>query len=250
MSTFTNRRALARWAGAALMVAPLATMAQQAPVPVAQPQQTSQPSQSAPMASTGAAPTAQDMIKALTAPRTRSMRNLGVIAAPEADIASSAGPTAAPAPVAIVAPAAAARPPAPVPPQPVAPSRPAPATADAAIAAGAAPSIDLAIQFGFNSNQVLPASRKLLQELATALTAPQLVNKRFLIEGHTDSAGLASYNAKLSLARAEQVRFILVGYQVDAARLNVAGRGSSSPVNASDPSASENRRVRIISLEN
>lgn len=273
MSNIERVGAMARWCGVALLAVPLATTAQQAPAPT--PATTTQ-QQGAPAAS----PSAQDIIKALSAPRTRSMRNLGVVATPEAEAA--AAPTAAPAP-AMTAPAVATTPaPAPVPAPtaqaparptavavvaPSSPSRPAPstpvsaalapaptrlgpATAAAAVAAGPAPSIDLAIQFAFNSNQVLPDSRKTLQALATALTAPELAGKRFLIEGHTDSAGLASYNARLSLARAEQVRFILIGFRVDAALLSVAGRGSSSPVNAGDPGAPENRRVRIISLEN
>lgn len=219
------------------------------------------------------APSSQQIIDALKGGKTRGMRNLGVSEAPVAPAAAApapapSAPTAAPASaaqapaIAVQAPASAVQAPAiavqapasatpsPAPVKPVAaPARPA-ATAVAEPVWPVKPaSIDLAIQFGFNSNQILPESQKMLEQLAQALISPDLAGMRFLIEGHTDGKGLASYNQKLSQLRAEQVKRILVKYKVAPARLVAEGKGSSEPLNANNIEAPENRRVRITSLE-
>ncbi|MES2148812.1 MAG: OmpA family protein [Pseudomonadota bacterium] len=202
-------------------------------------------------AAPASAPTSQQIIDALKGGRSRSMRNLGVAeatppaaqgggAAPLA-AAPVAAPVAAPAlPAAAAAGAAAAvRPARPAPPSPIEPPWPPKPAA-----------IDLAIQFEFNSNKVTPESQKTLSELAQALISPDLAGLRFLVQGHTDGKGLASYNLKLSQARAEQVKRILVQHKVAAARLVAEGRGAAEPLDTSHPDAPENRRVRIITLGN
>lgn len=203
-------------------------------------------------------PNTQQIIDALKG-RTRSMRNLGV-----AEVTPPAGSAAAPARPAAAAATASAN-----------------AASTASIASGAAhtaaatsaatpaatanaarpsarftepewppkpASIDLALQFEFNSNRVTVDSMKTLLALAQALASPDLAGMRFLVQGHTDATGLASYNVKLSQARAEQVKRILVQNKVDARRLTAEGKGSSEPADPAHPDAPENRRVRIVSL--
>lgn len=110
------------------------------------------------------------------------------------------------------------------------------------------PSIDIAIQFDFGSSKVSNASLKTLQSLAIALADSQLASLSFRVEGHTDSIGTADANKKLSLARAEEVRRVLVLNQIAPERLLVEGKGSSEPLDATRPAAAVNRRVRFISL--
>lgn len=110
-------------------------------------------------------------------------------------------------------------------------------------------SISLAIQFDVNSDRVQPASMQTLAALATAMKSPELSKLRFRLEGHTDSSGQAAYNRKLSAMRAEAVKRVLVINQVAPDRLVTEGKGSSEPANPADPGAAENRRVRIVSLE-
>ncbi|MBV6324914.1 OmpA family protein [Duganella violaceipulchra] len=124
-----------------------------------------------------------------------------------------------------------------------APSAPAPAPAPAPV-----PSINLAIQFEVNSDRVLPASMKLLANLAQALQTPELLPMRFLVEGHTDGNGKPAYNKRLSAQRAEQVKRALVQHHVDASRIVAEGKGSSELLNPAMPGAPENRRVRIVML--
>jgi outer membrane protein OmpA-like peptidoglycan-associated protein len=110
-------------------------------------------------------------------------------------------------------------------------------------------SIDLAIQFEFNSNKIMPDSMKLLEDLASALNSKELLTRRFVIEGHTDGVGASNYNLKLSQLRADQVKTVLVRKMVKADRLQSIGKGFSEPANAQDIKSAENRRVRIVSLE-
>lgn len=131
-----------------------------------------------------------------------------------------------------------------------APAAPAaPAAAPAAPAAPAHATLDLAIQFESGSDKIKRSSMLTLSNLATAMLSPQLARRHFRLEGHTDAAGQAAQNRKLSAARAEQVKRILVANQVAPERLSTEGKGSTELANPANPTAPENRRVRIVSVE-
>lgn len=66
------------------------------------------------------------------------------------------------------------------------------------------------------------------------------------IEGHTSAEGDASFNQKLSEARAQAAVTFLVEHEgIDASRLEAAGYGSNKLKNADDPMAPENRRTEF-----
>jgi outer membrane protein OmpA-like peptidoglycan-associated protein len=165
-------------------------------------------------ATPSAAPSTEQMIEQLKAPRTRSLRNLVV----------EANPTAGPSTGAASAPAAAQAP------EP-------------------RPSLSLSVQFDFNSSRIRAESFDALSNLATALNSPALAQSKFLIEGHTDAKGGQDYNRKLSEQRAQSVKELLASKGVDAAHLVSVGKGSGEPANKADPLAAENRRVRIVNLD-
>ena len=178
------------------------------------------------------APSADQMIEQLKAPpRTRSLRNLTVEAAPPA------GTPAAGADAAGAATASSAG------------TQGGSAGAAAAAAVAVRPSLSLQIQFDFNSARVRPESQQALANLAQALQSPQLAQSRFAVEGHTDAKGGADYNLRLSQQRAEAVRDYLNSRGVQGTRLVASGKGSSDPANGADPFAAENRRVRIVNLD-
>lgn len=108
------------------------------------------------------------------------------------------------------------------------------------------PSLSLAIPFELNSARLRPESGPLLGDLVAAMLSPELREHRFLIEGHTDASGHPAANQRLSLQRAQEVRLYLVTLGVAPERLRAVGRGASEPVNAADPHAPENRRVRVV----
>ncbi len=129
------------------------------------------------------------------------------------------------------------------------------ATAAAVVAtpvAAAAPaeprSISLTIGFEFDSAQITPSSADTLSSLAQALKSPDLQSLNFRVEGHTDRRGRPDYNLRLSQQRAEAVRTYLQRLGVPTDRLVAEGRGDTDPANPADPLASENRRVRIVTL--
>jgi outer membrane protein OmpA-like peptidoglycan-associated protein len=112
--------------------------------------------------------------------------------------------------------------------------------------------VNLQIQFAYNSAQLTPQAATQLDALAKALNDPSLTTSSFRVEGHTDSSGAAGYNQKLSERRAESVKHYLVQHGVSARRLAAVGMGSSQPLPDVDGSTEEgkekNRRVAVVNL--
>jgi outer membrane protein OmpA-like peptidoglycan-associated protein len=110
-------------------------------------------------------------------------------------------------------------------------------------------SLSLQIQFDFNSASVKAESKEALSNLAAAMLSKDLLEAKFVIEGHTDAKGKQDYNQRLSQHRADSVREFLVSKGVDSTRLSAAGKGSSDLANTTDPMSAENRRVKIVNLQ-
>ena len=108
------------------------------------------------------------------------------------------------------------------------------------------PTVDLSIQFEFDSAKLLPESRPLLDNLAKAINSDKLRGFTFVVEGHTDIVGSAEYNQKLSDQRALSVLAYLASRGVSKERLKALGKGSTELLMPDKPDAAENRRVRII----
>lgn len=134
-------------------------------------------------------------------------------------------------------------------PRPAAPRR---APAAVAVAPRAAPAMgatiagrkaDLMISFEMNSDKMTPMGEARAKVFANSMLRPELLDKRFLIEGHTNSAGKATANVDLSRRRARAVADYLNAAGVERSRLEVRGMGFKAPLpgrRASDPA---NRRV-------
>lgn len=104
-----------------------------------------------------------------------------------------------------------------------------------------------AVLFASDKSELLPIAKDRLDQVAVALqnTDP---SQKIVVEGHTDSVGIDSYNQKLSEDRARAVRDHLVSKGVDAGRISFVGRGESVPVsdNTSPEGRANNRRVEIV----
>lgn len=116
----------------------------------------------------------------------------------------------------------------------------------AAVEPMAAPSISMQIQFDYASDSISGASKKIMNNLAAALTSAELQSQTFTIVGHTDGRGAAEYNMALSQRRAASVKAYLVSNGVGAERLKTVGKGLTELANKDNPAAAENRRVEII----
>ena len=108
------------------------------------------------------------------------------------------------------------------------------------------PTVDLSIQFEFDSAKILPESKPLLDNLARAINSNELRGFAFMVEGYTDGVGLPAYNLRLSDQRATAVlNYLASTGAVSRARLKAIGKGSSELLLPEKPDAPENRRVRI-----
>jgi len=108
------------------------------------------------------------------------------------------------------------------------------------------PTVDLSIQFEFDSAKILPESKPLLDNLARAINSNELRGLAFMVEGYTDGVGLPAYNLRLSDQRANAVlNYLASTGAVSRARLKAIGKGSNELLVPDKPDAAENRRVRI-----
>src|SRR5262249_38079940 len=99
------------------------------------------------------------------------------------------------------------------------------------------PSINLYINFAFDSAKLQTDSLITLEKLATALRDNRLASYVFLIGGHTDAKGSDEYNQNLSDRRADAVRsFLIRKYGIDTTRLIAKGYGET---NLADPAHPE-----------
>ncbi|RVU12547.1 OmpA family protein [Methylobacterium oryzihabitans] len=106
--------------------------------------------------------------------------------------------------------------------------------------------VDLTVFFAYDSARLTPEARIQLEPLGEALRSRELAGHGFLVAGHTDAAGGAAYNRRLSLARARAVRAHLVAaYGIAPERLRVHGWGPSRPKDPDAPLSRVNRRVEV-----
>jgi OOP family OmpA-OmpF porin len=111
------------------------------------------------------------------------------------------------------------------------------------------PSIDLTINFEFNSAKLSSDSQSQLSELAKALNSSELSPYRIKVTGHTDGVGSDAYNMDLSKRRAAAViSFLSSKLSVSASRLSSAGMGKRALKLPEDPENGANRRVEISQL--
>jgi chemotaxis protein MotB len=98
-------------------------------------------------------------------------------------------------------------------------------------------------------------SRDILLRLGSLLNSQELTNRRFRIEGHTDSSdtdpAVWPSNWELSTARSLAVLHYLADIGVDENRFQVAGFAATMPISRDDTAEGRmnNRRVDIVILD-
>lgn len=111
-------------------------------------------------------------------------------------------------------------------------------------------SINLYINFEYNSDVLQQDALITLDNLASALKNDKLVHFDFLVAGHTDSAGSEQYNYKLSEKRAHSVtQYLILKGAIEPHRLLEKGFGESRLLDPQHPLDGVNRRVQIVTLE-
>lgn len=109
-------------------------------------------------------------------------------------------------------------------------------------------SVDLTIEFEFDSSELTSDATDQLIQLHKALDHEKLQPYAFEIVGHTDGKGDAEYNERLSLARAKSVRDFLLEQGVAPDRLVIDGKGEYEMLYPHLPDDHRNRRVEITNL--
>jgi outer membrane protein OmpA-like peptidoglycan-associated protein len=111
------------------------------------------------------------------------------------------------------------------------------------------PSIDLEINFEYNSATIGTKASPQVTTLGKALSSDDLKGATFIVAGYTDAKGGDTYNQGLSERRADAVKqFLAEKYGIDAANLVTVGYGKSHLKNSNDPFAADNRRVQVINM--
>jgi len=108
-------------------------------------------------------------------------------------------------------------------------------------------SVNLYVNFAYNSADLTSDARITLDGLGAALGDQRLAGFSFLVAGHTDAKGGAEFNQKLSERRAETVRnYMITQFGIGAERLSATGYGKSRLLDPARPEDGINRRVQII----
>jgi outer membrane protein OmpA-like peptidoglycan-associated protein len=115
---------------------------------------------------------------------------------------------------------------------------------------GTAPlSVNLYVNFAYDSAELTSDARITLDRLGYALVDDRLKTFTFMIEGHTDAKGSAEYNQGLSDRRAKAVMDYLVAqFGIDKKRLSARGFGKSRLLDPSRPEDGVNRRVQVLNM--
>ncbi|MGZ3412082.1 MAG: OmpA family protein [Xanthobacteraceae bacterium] len=111
------------------------------------------------------------------------------------------------------------------------------------------PSIDLEINFDYNSAVITKTALPGAKALGQALADPAMKGSTFIIAGHTDAKGTDEYNQALSERRADAIKKYLVDKDgIPAANLVTVGYGKTQLKNKDNPMAPENRRVQVVNM--
>jgi outer membrane protein OmpA-like peptidoglycan-associated protein len=102
------------------------------------------------------------------------------------------------------------------------------------------------VLFDTGQNSLKPGAGRTIDQLATFMS--DHMDRKVLIEGHTDARGADDYNVQLSERRADAVRDALVARGISADRIRTVGLGESYPIAGNDTTAGmqANRRVEIV----
>ncbi len=100
--------------------------------------------------------------------------------------------------------------------------------------------------FDFNKSVLTPEAKKILADVAKTVKAGK--KAKLNVTGHTDTAGTAAYNKKLSARRASAVKAELVRLGVPAKEIRTAAAGETAPLVPTTDGVREaqNRRAELV----
>lgn len=105
--------------------------------------------------------------------------------------------------------------------------------------------VQAAPKFGYDEEELLPADRDILQQVADCLTRGPLKNAKVDLVGRTDPRGTDEYNLALGNRRAYSVRSYLQRLGVPPDRLSPTTRGEIDATGAEEAGWQTDRRVDL-----
>ena len=100
-------------------------------------------------------------------------------------------------------------------------------------------------KFDFESPELRPDSREVLQRLVACITTGSLKGQRVLLTGHCDARGEYEFNMGLGAERAERVKTFLLGLGLPGSSVSTSSRGKLDANGADDAGYANDRRVDI-----
>jgi outer membrane protein OmpA-like peptidoglycan-associated protein len=111
------------------------------------------------------------------------------------------------------------------------------------------PSVDLEVNFEYDSAVIGAQAADTLIKLGLALRDPRLKGSLVLLAGHTDAKGSDAYNKDLSDRRADAVKqFLVAKFSLPPENLIAVGYGKERLKNTADANSAENRRVQVVNM--
>jgi outer membrane protein OmpA-like peptidoglycan-associated protein len=106
--------------------------------------------------------------------------------------------------------------------------------------------VGILIQFKRGSSWLTREGRKFADLLAQVLSADQLLDCDFEIEGHTDGSGSWAANKRLSRKRAQRVtNYLIWKHKISRARLKAIGYGEERLLEGYPSNHAKHRRVQV-----
>src|SRR5437868_14454064 len=131
----------------------------------------------------------------------------------------------------------------------VSPPTPAPASAPEPVATPVAPApifVSASVYFDYDSSDLTPATRDVLQALFQE--AQKQPDRDIRVEGNCDERGTREYNLALGQRRADAAKQYLVNLGVDGSRITAISYGKERPRTLGDDESAwkENRRDDLV----
>ncbi len=102
-----------------------------------------------------------------------------------------------------------------------------------------------ALHFDYDSRDLPPDARHVLQRLAGCVTTGSLKGANVLLTGHCDPRGEYEFNMVLGAERAENVKTLLTGLGVQESHVKTSSRGKLDATGVDEASWAQDRRVDV-----
>ena len=101
--------------------------------------------------------------------------------------------------------------------------------------------------FAFNSADVRPRDKQILDKLRACFTSGKLKGHTMQLVGHADPRGDDNYNLALGGRRADSVKEVIVGRGMPASKVSTSSRGEMDATGTDESTWARDRRVDVRS---